>query len=180
MNETPKEAPRPSALDSSRWIYRIVIAVVLGEAIWSFLVSVTDDLILPAITRVAGGVQFDFKIPKFFVSIIELCLAIIVASVLSWFRRTLRTNYKPAKRTPEIPPHPAPSTSPSATPTIVAPAPTSTAKAAAAASAATAAIALNVPTSAPPSSTPPAKPAKPKREKQVYYNIVGEPMDTDE
>jgi hypothetical protein len=49
-----------------------------------------------------------------------------------------------------------------------------------AASAATAAIALNTPTPAPLSSTPPTKPAKPKREKQVYYNIVGEPVDTDE
>jgi hypothetical protein len=32
----------------------------------------------------------------------------------------------------------------------------------------------------PPSPLPPAKPAQPTRKKQVYYNIVGEPVDTDD
>ena len=180
MDEIPKVTPRPSAPDSSKWIYRIVIAVVLGEAIWSFLASFTNDLVLPAIARIVGGIQFDFKVSNFFASIIELCLAGIVAIVLnSWSRKILMADLKPANRASVVAPVPVPA---SAAMAVVVPpnAPTSSAMATAAESAATA-NALKTPIPAPPPSPlPPAKPAQPTRKKQVYYNIVGEPVDTDD
>jgi hypothetical protein len=181
MDEIPKVTPRASAPDSSKWIYRIVIAVILGEAIWSFLVSCTNDLVLPAIARIVGGIQFEFKVSNFLASIIELCLAGIVAMVLNSRSRKVRmAELKPAKRSSVVtipPPVPA-----SAAAAIIVPptAPTSSAMATAAAAAPTA-TALKTPIAAPPRSPqPPAKPAQPKREKQVYYNIVGEPVDTDD
>ena len=171
MDETPKVTPRPSAPDSSKWIYRIVIAVVLGEAIWSFLASFTNDLVLPAIARIAGGIQFEFKVSNFLASIIELCLAGIVAIVLNaWSRKILVADLKPANRASVVAPAPVPAST--AMVVVVPPtAPTSSAMATAAASAGTAA-ALKTPIPAPaPSPLPPAKPAQPTREKRVYYNI---------
>src|SRR5215469_7209179 len=125
---------RSSAPDS-KWIYRIVIAVVLGEAIWNFLASLTNDLLLPAIQRVVGGVQFEFKVSNLFASIIELCLAGIVAVVLnSRSRIILRADLKPANRASVVPPVPASAmTTPAILPSAV---PTSSAMATAATSAA--------------------------------------------
>lgn len=50
-----KSAPELSQADSRKWISRIVIAVVLGEAVWGCLVSITNNLALPAMARVMGG-----------------------------------------------------------------------------------------------------------------------------
>ena len=176
MDEIPKVTPRPSAPDSSKWIYRIVIAVVLGEAIWSFLASLTNDLVLPAIARIVGGIQFDFKVSNFFASIIELCLAGIVAVVLnSWSRKILMADLKPANRASLVAPAPVPA---SAAMAVAVPPTTPTSSAVATAAAATCVEDANSRATTPP--LPPAKPAQPTREKQVYYNIVGEPVDTDD
>ena len=181
MDEIPKKGPDPgsSAPDSSKWIYRIVIAVVLGEAIWNFLASLANDLLLPTIAKVVGGVQFDFKVSNFFASIIGLCLAGTVAVVLnSWSRKIRRADLKPANRASVVAPAPLPAT---AAPAVLPfAAPTSSAMATEATSAAARATALKVPAPAPSPVPPPAKPPKPTREKQIYYNIVGEPVDADD
>ena len=178
MDEIPKLTPRPSAPDSSKWIYRLVIAVVLGEAIWSFLASFTNDLVLPAIARIVGGIQFDFKVSNFFASIIELCLAGIVAVVLnSWSRIIPRADLKSANRASIVTSGPPPATpKPAILPSAV---PTSS-NMATAATAAAAATAFKAPAPAPSPVPPPANPPKPTRQKQTYYNIVGEPVDEDD
>jgi hypothetical protein len=179
MDEIPKKGPdpRPSAPDS-KWIYRIVIAVVLGEAIWSFLASLTNNLLLPAIASLVGGAQFDFKVSNIVASIIELCLAGVVAVVLnSWSRKALRADRKPGNRASVVTPAPAPATAAAAI--VPSAAPTSSAMATAATSAA-APAASGAPAPAPSPVPPPAKPPKPTHEKQIYYNIVGERVDADD
>ncbi len=55
MGELLNVSAPESSSDSRKWIGRIVIAVVLGEAIWGFLVSITNYLVLPAMAKVIGG-----------------------------------------------------------------------------------------------------------------------------
>jgi hypothetical protein len=180
MDETPK-SPAPESSDSRRWIGRILMAVILGEAIWSLLVSITNNLALPAMARVVGGDaesplylgKGDFNIPALFASVLEVCFAGIVAVVLGgWSQRSERRQVRSVRLAPVAPlsaavvrtpveSRPTPVTEPA----IEAPLPG---------------------TSAPPASSSerptaqPAKPAKPKPPKHVYYNIVGEPVETDD
>jgi hypothetical protein len=175
-----------SPADSKLWISRFLIAVVLGEAIWGFLVSITNNLALPAMARAMGGDaqsplslgKGDFNVPGLFASILELCFAAIVALVLnSWSQRSRRvrvvrtrtaaseaqSGYVAAIEPPPLQP---------VAPSVPAPA-----------AAASTAIASQTPaTTAPSVPEPPAaaQPTKPKKQKAVYYNIVGEPIDPDE
>jgi hypothetical protein len=178
MDEIRNKGPDPrSSAPDSKWIYRIVIAVVLGEAIWSFLASLTNDLLLPAIARVVGGVPFDFKVSNFSASIVELCLAGVVAVVLnSWSRIILRAE-KSANRPLVVTSFPPPATP---KPILSSAIPTPSKIATAETSAAAAATALKAPAPAPSPIPPPANPPKPARQKQTYYNIVGEPVDADD
>jgi hypothetical protein len=179
----------PEAADSRRWIGRILVAVVLGEAIWGFLVSITNNLALPAMARVVGEDpqsplylgKGDFNVPALFASILQLCLAGIVAVVLnSWSRRgraQVRTVRAAQAGAPSIAPA---SVSPSA-PML---APPVESRASATTEAGTQ---VKVPvTCAPSAPTPelsaakPVKPVKPGKPKEVYYNIVGEPIETDD
>lgn len=173
-------ASESSPADSRKWIGRIVIAVVLGEAIWGFLVSITNNLALPAMARVMGGDaqsplylgKGDFNVQPLFTSVLELCFAGIMAVLLnSWSQKPGRVRPKPVRLTPvESPPAP-----------VVAPP---------VASPATPAADTAIPAKAPvttmlsaPQPTPPpqiAKLAKPKPPKAVYYNIVGDPVDPDD
>ena len=88
-----------SPANSRLWIGRFVVAVVLGEATWGFLVSLTNNLVLPAMARaMAGDAQSplslgkgDFNVPGLFASMLELCFAGIVALVVnSWSQKSGR------------------------------------------------------------------------------------------
>lgn len=173
MDEIPKGAPGSSAPDSTKWIYRIVMAVVLGEAIWNFLVSFTNDLVVPAITRIVG-VRSDLKVSNLLATIVELCLAGIIAFVLnSRSRKTPLAVLKPK--------NPAPTVASTPVPVVVHPvASTANAMATAAASSPATIPALTTSRHAPVPPATPAKPAEPKPKKPVYYNIVGEPVDADD
>ena len=166
-------APKPIATDLGTWMWRIVVAVILGEAIWGFLVSITNGLILPLIARTIGGGQ-SVAVPGMFASVIELCLAGMVAILLnSWFTKRANSRAKPASARISTPVS-APAADRNAASTTVA--------LAAAAAAPANAPATNV-NSFPPPASPPPKPPKPEKtkpQKEVYYNIVGEPVDTDE
>ena len=166
-------APKPIATDFGKWMWRIVVAVILGEAIWGFLVAITNDLILPLIARTIGRGQ-SVNVPGMFGSVIELCLAGIVAILLnSWFTKPANSRAKPAFggiSTP-VPPPPADRNAASATIALAA------AAAGPANASATKVNSVPPPASAPPK---PPKPEKTKPPKEVYYNIVGEPVDTDE
>lgn len=174
-------ATKPIATDLGKWMWRIVVAVILGEAIWGFLVSITNDLILPLIARTIGGGQSvtfpqkaSFNVPGMFASVIELCLAGIVAILLnSWFTKLANPRAKPASVGISAP-VPVQAADRNAASTKIALA------AAAAAPANAPATKVN---SVPPPASPPPKPPKPEKTKppkKVYYNIVGEPVDTDE
>jgi hypothetical protein len=174
-------APESSPADSRKWIGRIVIAVLLGEAIWGFLVSITNNLALPAMARAMGGDsqsplylgKGDFNVRGLFTSVLELCFVGITAVLLnSWLQKPGRVRRKPVRVTSvEAPPAPvvtppAPSPATPAAGTII--------------QEATAPVRTVPSTPQPPPSPQIAKPAKPKPPKAVYYNIVGEPVDTDD
>jgi hypothetical protein len=218
MDEIPRtSSPEWSAADTGRWIGRVVIAVILAEAIWGFIASLTSNLVLPLLARTMGGdVQSplylgkgDINVPALFVSVLELCFAGIVAVILNsvvqrkpkMIRvKSVRVSPVPAQPTilppsparavaavqvvapepepsppvvtysaPEPPPPPlapvAPATAPEQfwSPPEPAPQPKATA-----------------PPLSPPASKPPAKPTKPKPPKEIYYNIVGEPINPTE
>jgi hypothetical protein len=212
MDEIPRTAsPEWSAADTGRWIGRVIIAVILAEAIWGFIASLTGNLILPLLARTMGGdVQSplylgkgDINVPALFASVLELCFAGIVAVVLNSLLqrkpklirvKTVRVSPIPAQAVapppspqravvpvqvvaPESPPSPpvvtlsvpeppppppAPATPPEQFRATPEPAPQAKAVA------------------PPPPPKPPAKPAKPKPPKEVYYNIVGEPINPTE
>ena len=191
-------ASESSPAGSRLWISRFLIAVVLGEAIWGFLVSITNNLALPAMARAMSGDtqsplslgKGDFNIPGLFASILELCFAAIVALLVnSWSQRPRRvqairtravsTEAQPA-HIPVVEPPPAQVVAPS----VVARATPVSATIVSQTSVTPVAPASQTSmTPVPPASESApaaAQPTKPKKQKAVYYNIVGEPVDPDE
>jgi hypothetical protein len=90
-----------------------VIAVLVAEGIWGIIVSVSNNLILPLLARTMGGdVQSplylgkgDFNVPALFTSVLESCLAGIVAVILnSWVQGKPKvTRSKPVRVSPVQP-----------------------------------------------------------------------------
>lgn len=220
MDPTAKTFPSDN-LDTRRWIGRIIMAVILGEAIWSLIVAVMNNLIVPWLGDVLGPTsglpasftQRPYNYPDFFVSVVEFCVAVIVAVVLNhFFQRQTVARARPVEHSaPAALPEPAriapqaptiaampPARSPVTPPAPVAnPNPVASPRPVAAAVApapliAQAPLAKPVPV-APPAQpapdtraakplppAPKAEPAKPTKPKEVYYNIVGEPMPSDD
>jgi len=213
MDEIPRTlSPEPSAADAGKWIGRVMIAVILAEGIWGFLVSITNNLILPLLARIMGADaqsplylgKGDFNVPALFTAVLELCFAAIVAVILnSWVRRNPKQVRTKSVRVSPLPAQP--------TASAAAPPPVVPVQAAASlppptkAPAPPAAATANLGTSSaapppspgqfwsppepspqpkaaapPPQPKAPAKPAKPKEPKEVYYNIVGEPINPTE
>ncbi|MGA9800504.1 MAG: hypothetical protein WBQ68_15940 [Terriglobales bacterium] len=227
-------------VDQRGWIGRLIIAVLLGEAIWGLIVSVMNHVIVPWVGDVMGPssglptsfTQRPYNYPELFVSVFEFCIAGLVAAVLNYIlqrpaaRRVKTLKPAPAAAGPirvipqastssarnDTAPPPlafAPATPPAAAPeqdvrmypvipSILIPA-ASEAPAAPAAPAPGAkpieenpiearpvAVAPPAPVLATPAAAKPqppapkAAPAKPKKPKNVYYNIVGEPMPSDD
>jgi hypothetical protein len=194
--------PEPSGAEAGNLIGRVVIAVILAEGIWGLIVSVTNNLILPLLARTMGGdVQSplylgkgDFNVPALFTSVLELCFAGIAAVVLNaWVRRKPRMTRSKVARVSPIPAQLAVPPSPSAVVPVQSPAP-ATAPTPAPAASSTLAQSPSAPAPSagqfwsPPEPRPKAaaappptsKPAKPKPPKEVYYNIVGEPINPTE
>jgi hypothetical protein len=201
--------PEPSGTEAGNLIGRVVIAVILAEGIWGLIVSITNNLLLPLLARTMGGdVQSplylgkgDFNVPALFTSIVELCFAGIVAVILnSWVQRKPKVTRGKVVRVSPIPsqsaatPTPRPAVAPAqpaasapASVTVTAPAaPSMPAQSSAAPSPPSGQFWVPPEASSPqksaavPPPAPPAKPAKPKRPKEVYYNIVGEPINPTE
>ena len=176
-----------------------MVAVLVGEGVWGLIVSLTNNLILPFVARTMGADpqsslylgKGDFNFPALFTAILELCFAGIVAVALySWTQQ--KTRLVRRKSTLAITPTATMPTIvvPTAEPVAAVPAPPAKVQAA------PTPIASPVPASpgqfwSPPQPAatgkatpppPPAKPvpAKPKAPKQIYYNIVGEPMDPED
>ena len=239
--------------DSRKWIGRIIMAVILGEAIWNLIVSVMNNLVVPWLGDLFGQssglptsfTQRPYNYPDLFVSILEFCIAALVAAIINYFfqrPRTVRVKtvktmktaapiapVEPLRIVPEVSapaaipqtapgqspmpqiamPQPAPTqpavarTAPPVAPPppvtkpvpIAAPAvtlapvtpappvvpPTVVAPVPVAKLAAVAPAAPSVPVSAAkPQSPPKPRPSKPTKTKEIYYNIVGEPMPSDD
>ena len=209
--------------DARKWIGRIIIAVILGEAIWSLIVSVMNNLVVPWLGDVMGQssglptsfTQRPYDYPDLFVSILEFCIAGTMAVILNYFFQRQRAGrVKPAKSSvstapvepatrvvpqavaaaamtqapsPVAPPPPLAKPDP-----VTPPAPVPVAPAGQAPFVALAPLARPVPvaTAGPPVANSVAAkplPTAPKAElpklnkpKAVYYNIVGEPVPSDE
>jgi hypothetical protein len=224
-NAAAPDSAAPASLLSGKWIAKVILAVILAEAIWGLIVSLTNSLILPALARVMGGDpqsplylgKGDFNVPAIFSSILELCLAGIAAVVLNQWSRSapVRVRVKTVKRAAPAAKASMPSVSSSGMPSIlpesVVPSPVSAPVAPrvtpqsvptpppmpvaappipAAAPAPKGAIpqpaAQPMVPAPPPASQKPAapakpeKPSKPEKPKEVYYNIVGEPINPTE
>jgi large-conductance mechanosensitive channel len=221
MDQTVKTFT-PEWADARKWIGRIIMAVILGEAIWSLIVSVMNNLVVPWLGDVMGQssglptsfTQRPYDYPDLFVSVIEFCFAGIVAVLLNYFfQRQTAGEVKAVKSSAPTAPVelarvvpqakasaataqatlPVVPSAPGARPESFAPAaPVTLAPAAPAPLIALrpAARSVAVAPSAPPvaksvaakplPSQPKAEAAKPKKPKEVYYNIVGEPVPSDE
>ena len=178
MNEVlkPSEAP----INSGKWVGRVVVAVILGEGIWGVLVALTNNLVLPAMTRIMGTDpqsplylgKGDYNFAALFTSVLQLCFAGIVAVLLySWAREPKRIRARvvqpaPVPEQPRAPAVSVPVSAPAIPPSI----------------------SLNAPSTLPSeplrpveaAPSQPTKPVKPKKQKEVYYNIVGEPIESDD
>jgi len=184
--------PSPN-LALGKWLGLVVAAVVLAEGIWSTLVSLTKSLLLPLMARAIGGDaqsplgKGDFNIPDLFVSVVELCLAgIVFLSIKIWVTRgapaapRVRRVAAPARVATEAPAEivpPVAAAEPEPSPAPVLPAPLMPAPPPAISPAP-----IPPPKPSPPPIPPqaPAKAKKPEKPKEVYYNIVGEPITPDE
>jgi hypothetical protein len=185
-----------STLNPGKWIGQLVAAVILAEGIWGFLASLTSNLLVPLLARVMEidpqsplylG-KGEVHVPALFNSFLALCLSGIVFVLLhEWSRRkpapvrmkVVRVTKKvsqPAAGPLSIMAPPEPVAAPTQTAVTPPPAPQIS----------------QAPVSTPPAPAPqqakptlapvvaPAKPAKPKPPKEVYYNIVGEPINPTE
>jgi hypothetical protein len=189
--------PNPGSPNPGKWVGQLVAAVILAEGIWGFLVSLTSNLLVPLLARgVEGDPQSPLylgkgvvNVPALFNSTLELCLAGIVFVLLyEWSRRrpaTVRVKTvlvtkkisQPSAGPPSIMAAPAPAAAPIPPPPTPPPArsipqaPVSVSP-------------VPIPQQSKPTPPPPvaasAKPAKPKPPKEVYYNIVGEPINPTE
>lgn len=190
------ESAKPSSgLSSGKLIGLILAAVVLAEGIWGILVSLTRSLLLPLLARVLGGDpqsplylgKGDLSIPDLFGAVVQLCLAgIVFLLIRSWAAKPDRTRMA---RVQKAAPRPVPSAvadnksvvavAQAASAANVAPVvPATPAQSAAPIMRSEKPPASTRPASAKPAETP--KPQKPEKPREVYYNLVGEPINPTE
>ena len=227
--------------EARKWIGRIVMAVIFGEAIWHLIASVMDYVVVPWLGDVMGQssglptsfTQRPYDYPDLFVSVLEFCIAAIVAISIDWyFQRPAKPvrvqakpapvavpqavasvppvapaqasigapaqpafapvvpEYRPVAAAPVVAPPrvaappppkppvvatPPPPPKPAVVPTPPPPPPVPKPQVAPA----TPAPVVTKPVSVPTPASQPAKPQPPKK-KEVYYNIVGDPVSDDE
>jgi hypothetical protein len=163
--------PASETWTAPRIISRLVMAFLLAEAIWASLVSLTNNLVLPLLAGAMGGDpasplylgKGNINVAGLFSSALELCFAGLVAVVLGfWPQRTVKV----VRRTVRVSPAAAPATMPKAASMAQADGSAPQARVAVEPIAAAKPVALSAP----------AQPAKPKPPKDVFYNIVGEPI----
>jgi hypothetical protein len=191
MDENQTSAPK-TTLDPAKWIGQLVAAVILAEGIWGLLASLTSNLLVPLLARVMGvdsrspsslG-KGELNVPALFNSVLAFCLAGIVFVLLhEWSRRkpapvrmkTTRVPNKvsqPAAGPLSVMPPPEPVAGLIQTAVTPPPAPQISQEP-------VSALPVRPPQQSKPTAPPPitpAKPAKPKPPKEVYYNIVGDPI----
>jgi hypothetical protein len=205
--------------DPGKWLGRVIVGVLLGEAIWNLIVSAMNNLFVPWLGDVMGQssglpasfTQRPYNYPDFFVSFWQSCVAAFMAAVLNYFfQRQTAARAKPAKTAVQVRPVEAPvsisqnpalelasrePSSPTAAVPVVKPDPVMYASVTAVPPAPItepvpavrpAAVAQELPpdpplsTAKPPQSVPKIESKKREKRKEVYYNLVGEPLPSDE
>ncbi|MGA2456622.1 MAG: hypothetical protein ABSF85_03570 [Terriglobales bacterium] len=168
-------------------------AVILAEGIWGLLASLTSNLLVPLLARVMDGDpqspsylgKGELNVPALFNSFLAFCLAGIVFVLLyGWSQR------KPAPVRVKVMRVPKKVSQPTAGPLSIMAPPEPVAVAAQTAVIPPPAPQISpapvsvppVPAPQPSKATPPpvVAPAKPQPPKEVYYNIVGEPINPTE
>src|SRR2546428_9903076 len=123
MDQTVKTITSEGA-DARKWIGRIIMAVILGEAIWSLIVSIMNNLVVPWLGDVMGQAsglpasftQRPYDYPDLFISVLEFCIAGIVAVMLNYFLQLQRAGrVKLVQRSAPTAPHDPPRAVPHAT-----------------------------------------------------------------
>ena len=191
MDENQTSAPK-STLNPAKWIGQLVAAVILAEGIWGLLASVTSNLLVPLLARVMevdprsplSLGKGELNVPALFNSVLAFCLAGIVFVLLhEWSRRKPAPIRRKTTRVPNKVSQPAagplsvmapPEPVATLIQTAVTPSP-----ALQISQEPVSALPVRAPQQSKPTPAPlvtPAKPAKPKPPKEVYYNIVGEPI----
>ncbi len=195
MDENQTSAPTLT-INPAKWVGQLVAAVILAEAIWGLLASLTSNLLLPMLARVMNGDpgsptylgKGEVNVPALFNSFLALCLAGIVFVVLyGWSVK------KPAPARAKMMRVPKKDSQPATGPLSLAGPPTAGAASTQAvvnprieSRISQAAVSIPpVPTPQPSIPTPPPvagpiKAAKPQPPKEVYYNLVGEPINPTE
>jgi hypothetical protein len=187
--------------NSGKWIVQLLAGVILAEGIWGFLVSLINHLLVPLLARemeadpqsplYLGKGEFD--VAALFKSGLALCLAGILFVILQeWSRKgqrakTARVISKVTQSSggglsiavsPDATSAPRQAISNSVSPSQISQAPTSFA---AETPAMSQPESIGHPTSSSSVSVTAPKPTKPKPAKrEVYYNIVGEPVNPTE
>jgi hypothetical protein len=187
MDENQTSAPK-STLDPAKWIGQLVAAVILAEGIWGLLASLTSNLLVPLLARAMEADsrspsslgKGELNVPALFNSVLAFCLAGIVFVLLhEWSRR------KPAPIRMKTTRVPNKVSQPAAGPlSVMAPSEPvatliTTPPALQISQEPVSALPVRAPQQSKPTPSPlvtPAKPAKPKPPKEVYYNIVGDPI----
>ena len=202
-------APELAPAESRKWIGRLLMAVLMGIAIWHFLVAITENLFLPAMARLLEADpqsplylgKGTISAPALFTATVELCCAGIVAAVIHARMqrparrvRVVARSAAAPRPTTVVPAAPVTPTAPVSAPVVVpraqaptpapeAPPPPLQAPVPVVASSSTSGVSSQAAAATPPA--PPKQPqlekhAKPKKPKEVYYNLVGEPIDADD
>src|SRR5690348_18438532 len=92
MDQTGKASVLQGAT-ARQWVGWIMVAVILGEAVWGLIVSVMNNVVVPWLGDVMGQssglptsfTQRPYNYPDLFVSVLEFGLAGLVAAVLNYF-----------------------------------------------------------------------------------------------
>jgi hypothetical protein len=164
MAETTPPTPTPEPWLSASMLRRLITAFLVALAIWNFLISLTNDLILPLLAGAMAGNQSSpsqlgrttVNAAGLFSAIVEFCLTGLVAAALSYrprrrvrvVRKVVRVNRAAAKAATVTPTTASQPSMATTTPNLVA--------------------------------ASPVHSSKPVAPKEVFYNIVGEPINPTE
>ena len=100
--DQPEKTFTSDGANAGNWIGKIIVAVILGEAIWSLIVSLMNNLVVPWLGDVMGQssglptsfTQRPYDYPDLFVSVVEFCIAGLVAAILNHFFQRSKARMK--------------------------------------------------------------------------------------
>ncbi len=125
--DQPAKPLTSGTADTRRWMARLIIAVILGEALWGLIVSLVNNVFVPWLGDAMGPssglptsfTQRPYNYPDLFVSVFEFCIAGLVAAILNYFlqpptAKRVRTSKSAVPAAPPGPIRVVPQAAPSA------------------------------------------------------------------